>query len=96
MRIVITSRAEADLEAIFDYIRQDSPPNATAFVRRLREKIVRIAHAPRIYGVRDALAPGLRVAVHGNYLILFRLEGSAIEITRIVHGARSLDELSND
>ena len=96
MRLIITARAEADLEAIFDYISQDSTSNAASFVRQLREKIERISRAPRIYSLRNAIAPGLRAAAHGNYLVFFRLEDGSIEVTRVIHGARNLDELIKD
>ena len=37
--------------------------------------------------------PGLMMAVHGSYLILFRVKNEHIEIVRITHGARDLSRL---
>jgi toxin ParE1/3/4 len=93
MQVVLTARAEADLEEIFDYIRQDSTINAASYIRQLQAKIRRIARAPRIYAARDSIVPGLRVAAHGHHLIFFRLQGSYIEIVRVIHGARDLNRL---
>jgi toxin ParE1/3/4 len=42
---------------------------------------------------REDLAPGLQMAVHGNYLILFRAQETLVRIERIVHGARRLSDL---
>jgi plasmid stabilization system protein ParE len=36
----------------------------------------------------------MRIAPYGNYLILFRIAKDAVEIRRVVHGARSLKVLS--
>jgi hypothetical protein len=46
---------------------------------------------PAIYPARPDLAPGLRMAVHGRYLVLFReLPGeNAVRVERVLHGART-------
>jgi plasmid stabilization system protein ParE len=31
--------------------------------------------------------------VHGNYLIIYRVRDEAVQILRVVHGARDLDAL---
>jgi toxin ParE1/3/4 len=36
------------------------------------------------------LAPGLRLAAIGRYVIFFRLIASAVRIERVLHGARNL------
>jgi hypothetical protein len=50
---------------------------------------------PAIYPARPDLAPGLRMAVHGRYLVLFReLPGeNGVRIERVLHGARNLPRL---
>lgn len=42
---------------------------------------------------RDDLLPGVRAWAVGDYLIFYRIEPDAVEILRILHGARDLDEL---
>lgn len=36
---------------------------------------------------------GVRIAVHGYYLIVYRVRDEGVQILRIVHGARDLDAL---
>lgn len=85
--------AQSDFADIAGYIALDSENQAIAFVARLRQAADRIARSPRIYRLRDDIAPGLRVAAVGNYLLLFRITAEGIEIVRAVHGARDLNRL---
>lgn len=93
MRFALTTKAEVDLEAIFDYIAEDSARHVARFVRELKQKMRRISRSPRIYAQRDDLPGELRAAAHGNYVILFRENRSQVEIVRVVHGARSPKDL---
>jgi toxin ParE1/3/4 len=86
-RLVFSPRAEADLEGIGDYIARDNPARAISFLDELRD---RIAATPGSYPAREDLAAGLRMAVHGRYLILFRTNPDGVRIERILHGARRL------
>lgn len=42
------------------------------------------------YPARDDLAPGLRMATLGRYVIFFRVVEGAVRIERVLHGARIL------
>jgi toxin ParE1/3/4 len=89
-RLVFSPRAEADLEGIGDYIARDNPARAISFLDELRAHCDRIAATPGSYPAREDLAAGLRMAVHGRYLILFRTNPNSVRIERILHGARRL------
>jgi toxin ParE1/3/4 len=89
-RLVFSPRAEADLEGIGDYIARDNPARAISFLDELRAHCDRIAATPGSYPAREDLAAGLRMAVHGRYLILFRTNRDGVRIERILHGARRL------
>jgi toxin ParE1/3/4 len=54
-----------------------------------------IAEGPNLYPSRADLAPGLRMAVHGRYLVLFRdlPDQNTVRIERVLHGARHLPRL---
>ena len=93
MHVVITAEAETDLEDIFDYIAQDSPRLAGEFVRKLREKALRIGTAPRSYPRRPAYGKGIRVAFLSAYVILFHILTDTVEVLHIVYGARDLNRL---
>jgi len=92
-RYSIRRKAAHDLDEIADYILKDNPPRAVSFVRELIEHFVRIAEFPEAHSDRGDLKPGLRSAVHGNYLIFFTASQNGIEIVRVIHGARNLPDL---
>jgi len=86
-------KALKDIEAIGDDIAADNPPRAVSFIDELLEVCARIASHPKAFRRRDDLAPGLRQAVHGRYLILFTARDKDVAIERVVHGARRLEDL---
>ena len=94
-RLVLSPRAAADLEEIADYISRDNPTRAASFVAELETKCRAVAETPELYPARTDLAAGLRMAVHGRYLILYRdlTDENAVRIERVVHGARDLPRL---
>jgi len=86
----LSPRAANDLEDISDYIARDDKIRALTFIEELREHCRRLPENPEAYLRRDELSHGIRVAVHGRYLILFRVRPQEVRIERIVHGARDL------
>jgi toxin ParE1/3/4 len=92
----LTADAQLDLDAIADFIIRDNPSRAVSFVDELIDRFRIIAERPRSFPSRDNLVPGLRSAVHGRYLILFRIEEDFVRILRVVHGARDLPRLMRE
>lgn len=94
-RLLLSPRAAADLEEIADYIARDNPARAAGFVAELEAKCRTVAEAPELYPARADLAPGLRMAVHGRYLVFYREIASenAVRIERVLHSARHLPRL---
>lgn len=86
-------KAVEDLEAIGDFIAADNPARAVSFIDEVLAVCARIAERPRAFQRRDDLAPGLRQAIHGRYLVLFTADGEGAVIERVVHGARRLGDL---
>ncbi|MDR3534995.1 MAG: type II toxin-antitoxin system RelE/ParE family toxin [Acetobacteraceae bacterium] len=94
-RLFLSPRAAADLEEIADYIARDNPVRAATFVAELEARCRAVAETPELYPARTDLAPGLRMAVHGRYLVLYRdrpLE-NMVRIERVLHSARNLPRL---
>ena len=89
----LSPQARSELEAIGDYIAEDSPANAKRFIDRLTEKFIALGGSPRIGRVRPELRPDLRSFPFGAYLILYRIVDDGVEIVRVVHSARNLDDL---
>jgi toxin ParE1/3/4 len=94
-RLLLSPRAAADLEEIAEYIARDNPVRAASFVAELEVKCRAVADAPDLYPARADVAPGLRMAVHGRYLVLYRdLPGeNAVRVERVLHSARNLPQL---
>lgn len=73
MPLELSPLAEADLEAIGDYIAIDSPANALRFIQELRAQCKKITKAPMAYVARPDLGEGLRSCAHGRIKrLLFR------------------------
>lgn len=88
-----TERAEEDLIEIWLFIAQDKPGAADKLVDKIEETCSQLAESPGIGTARPDLAPELRYAVVGQYLILYREVPGGVEIVRVVHGARRLRDL---
>jgi toxin ParE1/3/4 len=91
--VTFSPKSRQDLIDIGDYIARDSRANARRFVARLFEQCRRIDRAPLSYVSREDLAPGLRMAASGRYVIFFRVLDGAVRIERVLHGARDLPML---
>lgn len=88
--VVFSPKSRQDLLDIGDYIAKDSRANARLFVGQLMAQCQRIGTAPLGYVGREDLAPGLRMAALGRYVIFFRVIDGVVRIERILHGARNL------
>ncbi|MGN6122280.1 MAG: type II toxin-antitoxin system RelE/ParE family toxin [Sphingomonas oligoaromativorans] len=91
MTLFIRPAAQADLIEIGDFIAQDNPERAHSFIAEIETMIVdQVAVRPASFPARHDLAPGLRIARHGRYLIFFTHEADRVEVIRVLHGARNL------
>lgn len=88
--VTFSPKSRQDLLDIGDYIAKDSRANARRFVVQLIDQCQRIGRASLGYVSREDLAPGLRMAALGRYVIFFRVIDGAVRIERVLHGARNL------
>jgi toxin ParE1/3/4 len=85
-----------DLTSIFDWIANDSPANAAAFIDKLDQRIGNLqthpllGHIPRDDKLKSS---GYRVLVIESYLAFYIVRGKTVEIHRVVHGSRNLDDI---
>ena len=92
-RVDITATAEADTAALWDYIAQDNPDAATAFILRLEEQINSLERYPKrcpLIPENELLGTAYRHLLFGNYRTIFKIVGARVIILRVVHGARLL------
>ncbi|MEM8688087.1 MAG: type II toxin-antitoxin system RelE/ParE family toxin [Pseudomonadota bacterium] len=94
MRIVISPLGLGDLRQIVRYIAADNPRAARRLVQDLERFCTEAILAnPEIGKPADEIMPGLRIATKRNYRICYRVSNKTIEIARVIHGARLLDDL---
>ncbi len=90
----ITAAAEADVAELWEYIAQDDPDAATAFVLRLEEQIGTLERFPErcpLVRENELLGTAYRHLVYENYRTIFKIIESRVIIMRVLHGARLLD-----
>jgi toxin ParE1/3/4 len=85
-----------DLVSIFDWIANDSPTNAAAFLEKIDQRIGNLkthpslGHIPREEKLRHS---GYRILVIESYLVFYIIRAKTVEIHRVVHGSRNLDDI---
>ncbi len=94
MIVDITAAAEADLEAIGDYIARDNPKRAVSFVRDLHRSCLDIAEMPEAWPLVPRYEHhGIRRRVHGRYLIFYRTGPGRITVLHILNGAMDVEAI---
>lgn len=91
--VQIAPAAERDVEEIWTYIADDSPENATSFIRRLEKQIEELEQFPErcpLIPENELLGTGYRHMLYGAYRTVFRISGNTVLIVRIIHGTRLL------
>lgn len=96
MRVEFAPLAEADLEAMADYIALDNPRRALSFVQEIRQQCQALGRNPLLYRLRPEIGADARLVAVGRYVILFRLVREVVRVERVVHGARDLHRLLAD
>jgi addiction module RelE/StbE family toxin len=93
LRLRWTRLAESDLEAIGDYIGQDSPAAAARVVLELLDQAETvlsrnpaIGRPGRVIGTREFVIAGL------PYVIAYRVREKDLEVLRVLHTSRRWPE----
>ena len=97
MKVVLADTAHADLKEIADWIGLDDWENAKSFRRSRLDKCRTLESNPRRYPlVFHAGARNLRKLTYRDYLILYRVLETEVEVVRVVHGKRDWVALVRD
>ena len=92
MRVELSNQAQLDLEQIGDFIARDNPLRAETFIRELADRCATLSEFPRRFpSLQRHEASGLRKAVHGSYMIVFRIDASIVVVTNVLHGASDFE-----
>jgi toxin ParE1/3/4 len=89
----ISPRARDDLIEIWSYIADDSVTNADAFIDRLYETVESLGRNPGLGRHREEFALGIQSFPFGRYLIFYRALTNSVEIIRVLHGARDIENI---
>ncbi|HET9555069.1 MAG TPA: type II toxin-antitoxin system RelE/ParE family toxin [Anaeromyxobacteraceae bacterium] len=92
MKVVLTPRAHARLEAIHDFVAAQDPASADRLVAKLHARMAALGSLPR----RGRLVPelpgsGLREVVEGHFRIVYRLSGDEVQILTVFDGRLPLE-----
>jgi toxin ParE1/3/4 len=94
-KVKVTVSAQSDIRTIWDYISQNNPSNARAFINEVEERIYSLSHYPE----RNPIIPEgemlqidvYRHLIYKDYRIVYRVQNENIFILRIFHGSKLLD-----
>jgi addiction module RelE/StbE family toxin len=92
MRLEWSHLAQADREAIFDYIEADSPQAAVTVDDRIRTQVEGLVRFPesgrlgRVEGTRKL------VIDRTPYIAAYRVAGSVVRVLRVLHGSQRWPE----
>ena len=92
-RYRLARQAEADVLEIWIYIARDSISAADRLIDQFTETYELLSSNPGIGSTQEQYRPGLRAFPVGNYIIFFEPIADGIELYRVLHGARNLDDL---
>jgi len=88
-RVVWTTPALKDAEAIRDYIARDSPRYARLVTERIVAATARLADFPQSGRmVPELRQPALREVIVGRYRVVYRMVAEEVQVAAVVHGAR--------
>jgi toxin ParE1/3/4 len=90
----LTERAEADVEAIADFIATDSIDAAAKVVLALEDAFVLLASRPGIGHAREDLTERpLKFWSVYSYLVVYDPAGDPLTIIAVLHGARDVAQI---
>lgn len=90
----LTERAEADVEAIADFIAADSIDAAMKVVLALEEAFVLLASRPGVGHARDDLTDRpLKFWSVYSYLVVYDPAADPLTIVTVLHGARDIAQV---
>ena len=92
MRLELTTPAREDLLDIWAYIAGHDETAADKYLEGLRKRALELIKHPELGRNRDEIIPSIRSLVFRNHLIFYRVDISAIQVLRILHGSMDLKQ----
>ena len=92
-RYRLSAQAIQDIDDIWNYVGQNSQQAADNLFDKLRKQFSILAKFPHLGRLRPKLASYLRSFSVGSYIIFYRPIEEGIEIVRVVHGSRDIEQI---
>jgi toxin ParE1/3/4 len=92
-RVVVSSRARADIDAVLDDLEIRAGVRVAAdYVASLKALYLRLGSFPEAGAVRPALGRYARISLLLPYVVIYRYSANSgvVEIVRILHGSRRI------
>jgi toxin ParE1/3/4 len=91
MKVHWTNTAEGHLDAIFNYIAQNSPEYAKRIVDRITRRSQQIAEYP-LSGrrVSEYDFNQIREMIEGPYRIIYHIKSDQVDVLAVIHGAMNI------
>lgn len=87
----VSRPAQIDYSQILDYLIERSPQAAEKFEEKFDKLLERLENSPffgKFPPYEELRAEGFRMAILGKYLVFYIVQGTVVEVHRIIHGAR--------
>jgi toxin ParE1/3/4 len=86
VRFVVSPRAQADLDDIWDYtVQQWGVRQAEIYVRLVKTAVESVAADPKVGRNCDDVRPGYRRYPVGSHVMFYRVTATAVVVVRILH-----------
>lgn len=95
-RVEISPFAQKDFDGIFLYIAENNYNAAIKFFEDLAKKFRLLSQNPKLGRLRDSYILGMRSFSYKDYVIFYFPLEDGIEIYRVIHGARNIDDLFDE
>jgi toxin ParE1/3/4 len=91
--IIQSPDARNDLIEIWLYIAQENQAAANRLIASIEEKLNLLSDSPQMGQTREDLAPLIRSFPVSKYLLFYRPISDGIQLVRVIHGARDIQNL---
>ncbi len=93
-RVVWTDDAKDDLRSIVEYLlRRESSALSDKTARAIHATAERLSYQALLWHERDTIYPGARFVLVDPYIIVYDVRSSAVNVTRILHGAQDVEAI---
>lgn len=95
-KLEFSTHSLADLEEIWVHYSEKSPTAANKVLKEITGKFSKLLAFPKIGKERNDFLIGLRSFPAGKFLIFYQEIDSGIEIVRVVHSSRDIQEVFDE